>query len=205
MIGFLGQAVKHYRTTGAIAPSSAALARVMTESLRRHQGPKRVLEVGPGTGAFTKRILHALKPGDAFDIVEINPAFSTRLRRELLEEFIAAHPQISVNLHNHAIQTAPVTGEYDYVVCGLPFNNFPLSEVSRIFRRMMSLLREGGELMYFEYLGMKAVKMMWFRGRKRGRVRRRIALAKAMDRRYNGSRRVVLRNFPPASAFRLRA
>lgn len=205
MIGFLGQAVKHYRTTGAIAPSSAALARVMTESLRRHAGPKRVLEVGPGTGAFTKRILHALNPGDVFDIVEINAAFSRHLERDLLSSFVAGHPGITVRLHNSAIQTAPVDGEYDYVVCGLPFNNFALSEVSRIFRRMMSLLREGGELMYFEYLGMKAVKMMWFRGRRRQRVRRRIAMSKALDRRYDGRRAVVLRNFPPASAFRLRA
>jgi len=205
MIGFLGQAVKNYRTTGAIAPSSATLARVMTESLRRHQGPKRILEVGPGTGAFTRRILHALKPGDGFDIVEINPAFSRHLEHELLADFIAANPGIAVRLHNLAIQSAPLAGEYDYIVCGLPFNNFPLSEVSRIFRRMMSLLREGGELMYFEYLGMKAVKMMWFRGKRRQRVRRRIALARALDRRYDGRRAVVLRNFPPASAFRLRA
>ncbi len=205
MIGFLGQAMKHYRTTGAIAPSSAALARVMTESLRRHAGPKRVLEVGPGTGAFTKRILHSLKPGDTFDIVEINPTFSQHLERELLSEYIASNPKVSVRLHIAPIQTAPALGEYDYIVCGLPFNIFPLSEVSRIFRRMMSLLRDGGELMYFEYLGMNAVKLMWFQGKKRKRVRRRIALAKALDRRYDGRKRLVLRNFPPAKAFRLRA
>jgi phospholipid N-methyltransferase len=205
MIGFLGQAMRHYRTTGAIAPSSAALARVMTESLRRHRGAKRVLEVGPGTGAFTKRILRSLNLGDEFDIVEINPKFSRRLERELLAEFAAEHPGVVVRLHNAAIQTAQLAGRYDYIICGLPFNIFPLSEVSRIFRRMMSLLNDGGELMYFEYVGMKAAKLMWFRGKKRGRVRRRIALEKALDRRYDGSRRLVLRNFPPAKAFRLRA
>jgi len=40
--------------------------------LRKPRGPSRILEVGPGTGPVTKKILDHLQPGDQFDAVEIN-------------------------------------------------------------------------------------------------------------------------------------
>ena len=39
------------QTTGAILPSSRGLARAMTRPMRQAKGPRRILEVGPGTGA----------------------------------------------------------------------------------------------------------------------------------------------------------
>lgn len=204
MFTFVGQVFKNYKTTGAVAPSSAFLARAMTTAARRHDGPKRILEVGPGTGAFTRHILKTLRPGDAFHIVEINPVFCRTLEEQILRPFRAKNPAITIELHNHPIETAPVEGAFDYIVCGLPFNLFPLTMVRRIFRRMMSLLREDGELTYFEYFGMKAIRMPWVGKRGRRGLRRRIALTRMLDRRYRGKHSVVLTNLPPARAFKLR-
>ena len=64
MLAFIGQAFSDYKATGAVAPSGPVLARSMTEAIRRHEGPRRVLEVGPGTGAFTKHIIEALGDGE---------------------------------------------------------------------------------------------------------------------------------------------
>src|ERR1043165_2429371 len=85
MVAFFGQAIKNYKMTGAVLPSSPALARAMTKSLRSATGPKRLLEVGPGTGPFTKNILKALRNGDELHIVEINPIFANRLDTILLQ------------------------------------------------------------------------------------------------------------------------
>ncbi len=204
MLTFVGQVFKNYYTTGAIAPSSAFLARAMTRAAKRHAGPKRVLEVGPGTGAFTRPILRGLHPGDEFHIVEINPVFCRKLEKDVLESFRREHPDIRIVLHNQPIEEAELGGEFDYIVCGLPFNLFPLADCRRIFRRMLSLLKEDGELSYFEYLGMKAVRMPWIGERGRRGLRRRMALTKMLDRRYEGKRHTVLTNLPPARSFHLR-
>jgi len=208
MLTFFERILQTYRTTGAIAPSGPVLAKEMTRALSEHAGPKRVLEVGPGSGAFTKHILKALVPGDEFHVVEINPAFCDLLERNVFPKFRQeSDPEgrITIQLYNDPIELAPLTGKFHYIVCGLPFNNFPLHQVSLIFRRMMSHLHEGGELAYFEYLGMKAIKMPWVGAQGRERLKRRIALTQTLDRRWSGSRNLVLRNFPPANAIKLRA
>ena len=46
--------------------------------------PKRVLEVGCGTGAFTKEILTKLKDGDEFHIVELSSDFCEFIEATIL-------------------------------------------------------------------------------------------------------------------------
>ncbi|HWB20281.1 MAG TPA: methyltransferase domain-containing protein [Phycisphaerales bacterium] len=203
ILAFITQAITNYHTTGAVAPSSAALARAMTQSLRTHAGPKRILEVGPGTGPFTRAMLAALKPGDELHVVEINPAFAERLDHSMLEPFRRENPDITVELHCQAIETADVVGPFDFVVCGLPFNNFPPALVRSIFRRMIALLKTGGELAYFEYAAVRIMKgsFVGTEGRKKlGKIR---AVGKILQKRHRGTRTLVLSNFPPAVAVKL--
>ncbi len=125
MLAFLSQSVTRFKHTGAIAPSGGRLAREMTRTIREHEGPRRILEVGPGTGPFTRKILEELRPGDTLDIVEINPFFCRTIEQRLLAPFRHRHPSIPVMLHESPIESAGLTGPYDHIVCGLPFNNFP--------------------------------------------------------------------------------
>src|SRR5262245_34325403 len=83
---FYRQFRDQYHTTGSILPSSRALARAMTRPMRRRQPPRRILEVGPGTGAITAEIVRHLRPGDQFDIVEINAEFVACLGQRFSEE-----------------------------------------------------------------------------------------------------------------------
>src|SRR3712207_2100544 len=54
---FLRQFRRQFETTGAVAPSSRFLAAAMTGPLSRRTKPARILEVGPGTGAVTRKIV----------------------------------------------------------------------------------------------------------------------------------------------------
>src|SRR4051794_9569006 len=74
----------HFRTTGAILPSSRFLARALVRHLRGPRAPSRILEVGPGTGSVTCEIARRMLPGDRLDAVEINDRF-VRLLEERVE------------------------------------------------------------------------------------------------------------------------
>ena len=204
MFRFVREAFRDIRHTGSVWPSSPALAKAMTRGLGELQGRRRVLEVGPGTGPFTERILKHLRDGDHFDIVELNPAFCRELDRRLLVPHRRRHPGASVLLHQAPIQEAPLEGPYDLIVCGLPFNNFPPALVRSIFRRMMSLLREGGELAYFEYAGVRTFKAPLVGASGRKRLRGIAKVGQSLRRKHEGSKELVLGNLPPAVAVHLR-
>src|ERR1700677_5031446 len=74
---------RHFRTTGAVLPSSRFLARALTHPLRQPRSPARILEVGPGTGSVTRAIARRMGRGDRLDAVEINDHFVALLRERL--------------------------------------------------------------------------------------------------------------------------
>ena len=202
---FLKQVIKNNKHTGAVLPSSPGLAKAMTRSLRGHAGPKRLLEVGPGTGPFTKFMLKALRPGDELHVVEINPEFAHRLEETLLEPFRAANPKISIKLYQSAIERADLGGPggFDYIVCGLPFNNFPPPLVRSIFRQLMVLLKPGGELAYFEYAAVRVMKGAVVGDEGRKKLKSIGQVGEVLRKRHKGERELVWSNVPPAVAVRL--
>lgn len=203
MLVLVRQFLKDSRHTGSIMPSSSRLALAMTRSVRSGKHPKRVLEVGPGTGPFTKPLLRALRSGDEFDIVEINPYLSNRLENRMLNAFRKANPDITVRMHCGPIESADIEPGFDHIICGLPFNNFPPALVRQIFKRLLDLLAPGGELTYFEYAGVRAMKgpLVGVEGRRK--LKRIGATGKILRRRHDGKRKLVLGNMPPAVAVRL--
>ncbi len=130
---FFGQFRQQYHTTGSILPSSRALGRALTRPMRHARGPRRILEVGPGTGAVTAAILRALRPGDLLDIVEINAQFVAVLERRFAEEpaFRACRGQ--ARLIHAPLQEVAGVHAYDFMISGLPLNNFSVDLVKEIF------------------------------------------------------------------------
>jgi phospholipid N-methyltransferase len=180
------------------------LAAAMTSSIGAIEGPRRVLEVGPGTGPFTKAILRKLRAGDQFDLVEINENFCRTLEKKLLGPYRGKHPRVKVGLHCAPIEEAKLEGPYDVIVCGLPFNNFPPKLMRQIFRRMFALLKENGELVYFEYAGVRVMKGPVLDSAGRARLKRIDAYGKSLRRHHDGKKEFVLGNIPPAIAYRLK-
>ncbi len=203
MLKFVHQAIRDIRTTGSVFPSSPALAKAMTRSLRSHRGKKKILEVGPGTGPFTSAILNSLRGHDSFDIVEVNEVFCAHLEHRLLKDYRAHHPSISVKLHAMPIEQAPLDGGYDFVICGLPFNNFPLALTQSIFNQLLALMRDGGEMTYFEYAGVRTIKRPFIGAGGRDHIRRFEAFQQSTAKAHIVTNRLVVANFPPAHAVRI--
>jgi phospholipid N-methyltransferase len=201
---FFRQFRQQYFTTGSILPSSRGLARALARPLRRGSPPRRILEVGPGTGAVTAEVVRHLKPGDQFDLVEINADFVAVLERRFCEEpRFARHRQRATIMHR-PLQEVPGEACYDFMISGLPLNNFPVALVREIFQSYQRLLKPEGVLSYFEYLGIRAIKQLLVGRKERRRLH---VLTRFLERRIRayqiGEERVWF-NVPPAVARHLR-
>lgn len=201
---FLKQVFRHQRQIGAVLPSSSFLAREMVRGVREDGGRKRVLEVGAGTGTITRQILPLLAGGDELQIVEMDPVFVEHLEERVLEPYRVDHPGRAVTSHCRRIEEAELDGGFDHIVCSLPFNGMKPEAVRSIFRHLLALLAEGGELSYFAYWGQDWIRAPLIGRNGRRRLRAIRAIRGSLRRRYHGQRRLVLWNILPAHAVRLR-
>ena len=164
----------------AVAPSGPALARLMTREIMPDVGP--VLELGPGTGVFTRALLARGVPESDLTLIEFGPEFA----RLLTERFPQARV---VSLDAARIVEAGLfeAGSVGAVVSGLPLLSMPQDKVEAIVGGAFAALRSDGVFYQFTYgprcpiapaildrLGLKAVRI--------GRA---------------------LRNIPPAAVYRI--
>jgi phospholipid N-methyltransferase len=189
---------RNFRTTGALLPSSRFLARALAAPLLGPRPPCRILEVGPGTGSVTREILRRLVPGDCLDAVELNEHFVHRLRLSFQfdRRFVPFHDQVRV-IHC-PVQELPGEGVYDFIVSGLPLNNFPVGLVRDVFKAYDRLLKPGGILSYFEYVLIRQLKTPFVNRVERRRLYRIGKLVGRYIRTYQVRRQQVLMNVPPA-------
>jgi phospholipid N-methyltransferase len=196
---FFRQFRTQFYTTGSIIPSSRALARALTRPMRRADGPRRILEAGPGTGAVTRAIVGALRPDDRLDIVEINPSFVEVIRRRFDEEPAFRRCREQARIFHGPIQSVEGTGVYDFLISGIPLANFQAPLVREIFDSYERLLRPEGTLSYFEYAALRDLKRSLIASERE----RLSALAVVLDdkvQRYQVAEDLVMMNMPPAVA-----
>jgi phospholipid N-methyltransferase len=196
---FLREFVRNFHTTGAILPSgrflAAALARFVAP---RSPQPKRILEVGPGTGAVTRRIIHHMGHADRLDLVELNGAFVERLEHRFHTEpaFRAVAERARV-LHS-PVESLPPGDAYDVIVSGLPLNNFSVADVEQILSAMTGRLASGGTLSFFEYIAVRPARALVSGRADRARLRGIGQAMRAVLGPHEIRRDAVWLNVPPA-------
>lgn len=201
---FYRQFREQYHTTGSILPSSRTLARAMTRPMRQRNSPRRILEVGPGTGAITAEIVRQLRPGDQFDIVEINGDFVAYLQQRFAREPDFRRRQAQSRILHRPLQEVPGDHCYDFMISGLPLNNFSLALVEDIYRSYERLLTPEGTLTCFEYVWIRAMKMPFVGESERDRLTKLTHYLEAKIRRHQIGEEIVVLNVPPAVARHLR-
>ena len=189
---------RHVRSTGALLPSSRFLARALVSELRQPRGPSRILEVGPGTGSVTREICRLLQPEDRLDAVEVNGRFVALLQRRLAQERAFRHCHDQVEVIHAAVEDLVGEATYDFIVSGLPLNNFPVAQVREIFKAYNRLLKPGGTLTYYEYVLIRQLKTPFVNRRERRRLYRVGRVVGHYIRAYQIRRQQVFMNVPPA-------
>lgn len=179
-------------------PSGRSLCRALAQFAQATSQPRRLLEVGPGTGAATEWMLRRMGSADQLDLVELNDRFVARLRDRLEQEPLWQAAADRVRVIHAPIEELAANRRYHAIVSGLPLNNFSGEAVRSILRRLQRLAEPGGTLSMFEYIGIRRAKSL-VAGREE---RRRLlsvesALRTAIDAHACG-RRCIIANVPPA-------
>ena len=203
MITFFVQSIKHILQVGTVFPSSPWLARAMAHPVRCSSSPKRVLEIGPGTGAITRTILPSLQDGDELHLVEINPLFCRHIDRRILRRYRPDHPQVRIDLSCDSILSARLSGRFDFVICSLPFRAFSPHQVRLVCDRLLDLVADAGVLTYMEYIGTGVVKSPFIRRPRRRELARIDRICHTFNGHFKTSRDLVLLNAPPTLVIRL--
>jgi phosphatidylethanolamine/phosphatidyl-N-methylethanolamine N-methyltransferase len=145
---FIERFVRNPRTVGALAPSSKRLASAMVAPIARSATSRNIVELGPGTGAFTRAIVERLRPGDRFLAVELDPTFVEALRRSWPGvECVCASAESLCGL-----VAERRFGPVDHIVSGLPFATLPAHVTGRIVEAIGQTLRPGGTFTTFTYV-----------------------------------------------------
>src|SRR5450432_30828 len=133
-------------STGAVMPSSKALARTMASYVDpQSSGP--VIELGPGTGPVTEALVqHGVDP-KRLVLVEFNPDFCRLLRTRYPAATVVQGDAYRLRRLLEALMKEPAAA----MVSGLPLVTKPLRTRLRLISDAMGLLAPGAPFIQFTY------------------------------------------------------
>lgn len=129
---------------GAIAPSSEALALLITSEIQDDTGL--VIELGPGTGVFTRALLDRNVAERDLILIEADKALADRLSTRFPAATILH--QDAEAMADRALGAGTKAGA---IVSGLPLLNFPLRKVAIILVNILGMLDDDGAIYQFTY------------------------------------------------------
>jgi phosphatidylethanolamine/phosphatidyl-N-methylethanolamine N-methyltransferase len=143
---FLKQILRNPFGIGAVVPSSQKLARLMVEKIAP-QASDVVVELGPGTGVFTRELLaRGVIPANLI-LVEFNKEFVKFLRHEfpqirIVEGGAQDLPQLLKALGQGAVRK---------IISGIPLRSMKPLDRQLIAKAVAAALEPGGAFVQFTY------------------------------------------------------
>ena len=204
---FLRELPDSFSEIGAMLPSSPHLAKLMVEPLlsAEKRGAWSILEIGPGTGPFTRSILKEMKPNDSLQICEINHRFMEVLKKSLANNSNFQANKDRISFYEGSIIDLAQTMEpesFDFIVSSLPFHNFPVELVEEFLAVYSKVLKKDGILSFFHYAGLRKLSGISPNKKVRDRIKQVDKLLRiwceenAKDGTFK--KRVTFFNVPPA-------
>ena len=180
LLHFLRSRKSNPEKVGSVMPSGDALARMITKEIDASHAP--VIELGPGTGVFTRALLaRGLDEAD-LTLIESGPNFLKMLR----ERFPRAHI-VKADAARIAGLELYAPGSVGAVVSGLPLLSMSPRKIMGVLIDAFHYLREDGAFYQFTYGPRCPVAKQ---------IRARLGLeSKRIGR--------TLRNLPPATVYRI--
>ena len=141
---FFREALRNFRSTGAIASSSPALVKKLVAKLPVNR-PLNIVELGPGNGCVTRAILSKVHPDSRVTAFEINAAFVRQL--SAVED---ARLRVLPVGAERITEYFPA-GSVDFVVSSLPLSMIPREVKADILEQARLALGPDGEFFQYQY------------------------------------------------------
>lgn len=180
---FVEAFIREPLVVGSLWPSSSSLSRAVVDSCEFQPGAT-VVELGPGTGAFTELLLKRMGGRGRLVALEISDTNVAVLRRRFTPCEI---------IHDSAEYLTRYVGRHsaDCIISGLAWGTMAPALQDRIFDAMLASLARDGQFVAFGYIHAK-----WFPTSRRFR-RRLLENFPRVE-----ATPIVWRNLPPAFVYR---
>ncbi len=140
-VRFIREWLRDPAGTAAVAPSGRALASLITREIDSFSG--KVLELGPGTGVFTHRLISRGVDESDLTLIEQNPAFARLLKQRF--------PRANVlDIDAAALGDAP-DEHFGAAVCGLGLRNMPPVQIEALLRAAFTRMAPDAAFYLFTY------------------------------------------------------
>lgn len=143
---------KSWREVGSITPSSSFLTKRILAEIDFKKSST-IVELGPGSGPFTKEIIKRMSPNSKLIMFETNTDFYKELIK-VRDPRVVIHNESALQMQNY------LSGErVDYIVSGIPLSNLEVSHQKGLLRSIYSALLPKGRYLQFQY-SLGAYKMI---------------------------------------------
>ena len=187
MSHFLKEFIFHPLQTNSVCPSSTYLAEAMT-STETLSPSKCVVELGPGTGAITKKIMSVIPEKCIFFALEINPVFVEIMKEKFPSAAVYSDSAVNIKeyLKKHKVECC------DTVISSLPWTSFDELLQKQLLGAIHQSLSQDGKIIAYSYLnGFFLPSSRRFR--------------KLLNQHFpNVKKKIVLKNIPPAVVYECR-
>ncbi len=141
---FLKGFLKNWKEVGSIAPSSHFLVKKMTAPIDFKKA-KVIVELGPGLGCITHKILEMMREDAKLIIFETSQDFCSELRKNKDERIVVFNVSaLDMAYHMKEIKA-------DYVISGIPLSTLSDDSRSLLLKAIKNILSDGGVYIQFQY------------------------------------------------------
>jgi phospholipid N-methyltransferase len=148
IISFMYQFFKGAQTVGSFFPSTPILANKIVKHID-FSNVKVIVEVGPGTGAFTKKIIKKLPKDALFIAFELNDKFYQKLKNEIQDSRFILLNESAEKLE----EVLKLKGfkTVDYLISSIPLSNFKGKKIVTLLYGFKRVIGENGTFIQFQY------------------------------------------------------
>ncbi len=145
---FLKTFFEERKQVGAVAPSSKFLVKKMCDKIDFTEA-RNIIELGPGTGVFTKELLSRANKDCKIFVFELNNEFYNLLEKKFKDPRIVllnkSAEDIDLVLREHGVK------EVDAILSSLPLTVIPDKIKKRIIIKSYDALKSGGRYVQYQY------------------------------------------------------
>jgi len=145
---FLKQFFKEKNMVGAMAPSSRFLAAKMLDHLPIKEA-KIIIELGPGTGVFTEKIIKKMGTDTQLIVIELNDSFFHSLVKKINNKNVHLKHGSAENIGNYLSELG--VDRADLIISSLPLAVIPSPIRQSVLKAIKKNLKEEGQFVQFQY------------------------------------------------------